>query len=340
MTNGKNENDGQPNLPQMRNEFLSAITRLVEATAPAQQASACVDALVEHIGRLGVGVNTGWAQRAFQSAQEAGRLAKACMDWWDELLFDIRYPVACCHIVTGTLPGDCLSNTVAAISVYGRDGKPLAHDVVEWADFASTDLTDEESYGGFNKAIREATVRLGARSLFKFCDGDLSSSISIAHDPEQGPCWFHERSYRRRESDGGDENAHEDEGGRSAGMQASGDDVSDSGDPVSSGRKESDFFGELKRREALQCLSVLPPEWKDEIAGLGEGQTFEKMGKAWFYKPPHDEEDCNWEAVVRNGILHVECEVGPETLRRNFDIPMALTSATFTGAEQEAKETE
>ena len=84
MTNGKNKNDGQPNLPEMRNEFLSAIVRLVEATAPTQQASACVDALVEHVGRLGVDVNIDYAQRDFQRASEGGRLVEACMDWWDD----------------------------------------------------------------------------------------------------------------------------------------------------------------------------------------------------------------------------------------------------------------
>lgn len=92
---------------------------------------------------------------------------------------------------------------------------------------------------------------------------------------------------------------------------------------------------------AGRYLSVLPPEWRDEIARLREGQTFERTGKAWFYKAPHDDEDCLWEAVVRNGILHVEFEVGPEMLRRKFDIPMtSLTNATSVGTGRIAKETE
>ncbi|MGO8746518.1 MAG: hypothetical protein ACLQNE_11060 [Thermoguttaceae bacterium] len=56
---------------------------------------------------------------------------------------------------------------------------------------------------------------------------------------------------------------------------------------------------------------------------LGEGQTFERMGQAWFYSPPHDEEDCLWKAAVQNGILHVEFEVDRETCRRKFAIPLA-----------------
>ena len=195
-------NDGKSNkeeldLPRMRKEFQAAIARLTEAAEPTEKVFACVEALVRHVGKLGIiDIDTGYAQWDFQLAL-AGGLTGACMDRWDELLHDIRYPVACCHIVTGTLPGGFLSNTVAVISSYNRNGKPLGHEVVEWAALASTGMTDKESYAGFNKAIREAAVRLGAGSLFKFLGGDLSSSVSIAHDPDLGPCWLHERSYRR-----------------------------------------------------------------------------------------------------------------------------------------------
>jgi hypothetical protein len=205
MVNGKDNNEGQPSLPELRDEFRTAITRLVEATERAQQASACVDALVQHLGKLGIeGIDADYARKRFQRASEGGRLVERCMDSWDEIVCDIRYPVACCHVITGTLPGDFMTNTVAAISLYDRDGTPLAHDAVEWADFASTELTDEESHGRFSRAIREAAARLGAKSLFKFYDGVLGASVSIAHDPEQGATWFHERSYGRRKKEEGE----------------------------------------------------------------------------------------------------------------------------------------
>jgi hypothetical protein len=91
-------------------------------------------------------------------------------------------------------------------------------------------------------------------------------------------------------------------------------------------------------RGGLEVLSSLPPDWKEEIANLGEGYAFERMGKAWFYLPPHDQEDCLWEAVVKEGILHVEFEVGPEALRRKFDIPVNLFKGTLARTEREGKE--
>ena len=39
------EGEQHMNVPEMRSEFQSAITRLVESTLPTQQASACMDAL-------------------------------------------------------------------------------------------------------------------------------------------------------------------------------------------------------------------------------------------------------------------------------------------------------
>jgi len=247
MSNGKNKNEEQSNLPELRNDFRAVITRLVEAAAPTEQVSACVDALAQHVGRLGVGgINTGWAQRAFQIAKEAGRLPEACIDWWDEIVCEIRYPVACCHVVTGTLPGDFFSATIATISVYDRDGKPLAHDVVEWADFASSDLPDEQSYGGFNEAIRKAAVRLGAQSLFEFFNGILTNSASIAHDSEQGEIWFDMRSYRRREQGAGDGSKHDDQ------IQANTAPQESEPTPIPSRVSERDFFGDLKRMRATE----------------------------------------------------------------------------------------
>jgi len=223
MDNGKDNNEGQSSLPELSDEFRTAITRLVEATEQAQQAPACVDALVQHLGKLGIeDIDADYARNCFQRASEGGRLVERCMDSWDENVCDIRYPVACCHVITGTLPGDFMTNTVATISLYDRDGTPLAHDAVEWADFASTELTDEESHGGFSTAIRQAAARLGARSLFKFYDGVLGASVSIAHDPEQGATWFHERSYGRWEKEQGDEGESEGERSGSPETQAAG----------------------------------------------------------------------------------------------------------------------
>ena len=94
-------------------------------------------------------------------------------------------------------------------------------------------------------------------------------------------------------------------------------------------------------RRGLEVLSVLPPDWRKEIFDLCEGQTFERMGKAWFYLPPHDQEDCLWEASVKDGILHVEFEVGPESLRRTLDVPVSLLKKGMSaGTERERKETE
>ena len=92
--------------------------------------------------------------------------------------------------------------------------------------------------------------------------------------------------------------------------------------PARSGLDEAGVFDELTPEQALQCLYTLPPEWRSQISSLAEGQTFERMGRAWFYGSPHDEEDCFWKAAVQNGILHVEFEVGCETCRRRFDIPV------------------
>ena len=79
-------------------------------------------------------------------------------------------------------------------------------------------------------------------------------------------------------------------------------------------KRETDTLGmDSQARHGLEVLSVLPPDWREEISDLGEGQTFDRMGKAWFYLPPHDQEDCLWEAAVKDGILHVEFEVGPES---------------------------
>ena len=233
MNSLEKEGEHDMNMSTMRDEFRSAITRLVEITPSADQASACTTALEKHLHTIGAGgINREYALSDFRCALDNGHpLVERCMDWWDELLFDIRYPVAYCHVVTGTLPGGYVSHTIAAISVYDRDGKPLAHDMVEWADFASTELTDKESYGGFCEAIRKAVVRLGARSMFKFIDCVLHSSVSIFHDPEQGPSWFREQTYGKREED-------------------------TTADPVAMDQKEdwqatglieSDFFGSLKR---------------------------------------------------------------------------------------------
>jgi len=189
------KNDDNMNMATMRSDFHSAITRLVESTSPTQQASACTDALKREMDTLGIPINLDYARKDFQWALDEGRpLVERCLDWWDEVVSGIRYPVASCHIITGTLPGGYASHTVAAIWVYDRDGKPVAHDVVEWADHSWRE-TDVECHKNLNMAIFKKAADLGARSMFKFIDGTLCSSVSIAHDPEQGPTWFEERTY-------------------------------------------------------------------------------------------------------------------------------------------------
>ena len=159
------------NMSTRRSDFLSAITRLVENTTPPQQTAACTDALKREMDALGIGINLDYAEKDFQWASDEGHpLVERCMDWWDEVVSGIRYPVACCHVVTGTLPGGYVSHTAAAISVYDRDGKPVAHGAVEWADCCSAE-TDEECYTKFATAIYEKAADLGARSMFKFIDG-------------------------------------------------------------------------------------------------------------------------------------------------------------------------
>ena len=167
--------------------------------------------------KLGILIDLGYAKRDFQRTSDDGHpLVERCLDWWDELVSGIRYPVAYCHVVTGTLPGGYVSHTAAAISTYDRDGKPVAKDAVTWADCASAE-TDEECYRNFSRAIREKAAELGARSLFEFAGETLRSSVSIAHDPQQGPTWFEERTYGKREP--------KDAGGRSPESQAAADDM-------------------------------------------------------------------------------------------------------------------
>ena len=254
MRNEKTMSEPKRDLSAMRSDFHAAITRVVESTPPSQQASACTDVLRQQMHLLGIPVNIEYAQKALQRALEGGRLVERCMDWWDEVASGIRWPVAICYVVTGKLPGGYVRHTVAAMSVYDRDGKPVAHGAVEWAGFASTELTDKESYGGFNRAISEKAAELGARSMFEFAGECLRKSVSIAHDPEQGPMWFDDRRYGERKRDEGDENSLEDDGGQLPEKRAVAGSVSDDGDrcaggdPGPSGLTGNDFLDELKRR--------------------------------------------------------------------------------------------
>ena len=229
------------NMSKRRSDFHAAVTRVVETAEPAHLASACADALKREMDTLGIPINLDYAKEDFQRASDQGHpLVERCMDWWDEEVSGICYPVACCHIVTGTLPGGYVSNTVAAISVYDRDGKPVAHDAVEWADHSSAE-TDEECYTGFNWAIRHKAADLGAGSMFRFVNGVLCSSVFIDQDPEQGPGWFHERSYGKREKDERLGNEPADDGGQSSEAPPAG------GEARSADPGENDFFAKLKR---------------------------------------------------------------------------------------------
>ena len=80
------------------------------------------------------------------------------------------------------------------------------------------------------------------------------------------------------------------------------------------------------------CLLVA---WLVEFLDLKEGDSSEKDGFAWFYGPPHDREECIYQASVVDGVLRVAVEVGPEVLTRhaNFQLFSAAPDVEGKGAE-------
>ena len=66
----------------------------------------------------------------------------------------------------------------------------------------------------------------------------------------------------------------------------------------------------------------VPFDWLDDFIRLEDGQSCEKAGRAWWYEPPHDQEECLYRAHVEDGILNVEVEVGPEALVRRAQLPV------------------
>ena len=77
--------------------------------------------------------------------------------------------------------------------------------------------------------------------MFRFVNGVLCSSVFIDQDPEQGPGWFHERSYGRREKGECLGNERADDGGQSSEA------LSAIGEARSTDPAENDFFATLKK---------------------------------------------------------------------------------------------
>lgn len=66
----------------------------------------------------------------------------------------------------------------------------------------------------------------------------------------------------------------------------------------------------------------IPVDWLLEFAELGDGESGSKIGQAWWYGPPHDQDECDYRGYVKDGILHVEVEVGRELLVRRASLPI------------------
>jgi len=83
--------------------------------------------------------------------------------------------------------------TVVAVE---EGGKIVGQEVIHWANFAHIE-DDSQSYTSFNRAIMDAAIRLGARSLYKFhCEGKPASRVAIAYGPRRDDfTLYHEWSY-------------------------------------------------------------------------------------------------------------------------------------------------
>ncbi|TWU22559.1 hypothetical protein [Novipirellula artificiosorum] len=77
---------------------------------------------------------------------------------------------------------------------------------------------------------------------------------------------------------------------------------------------------------------IVPVNWFIEFLKLNEGQSIRKESFAWFYGAPHDSEECIYTASVKEGVLEVQVEVGPEALVRRARFPLAF----FQGRESQA----
>ena len=75
----------------------------------------------------------------------------------------------------------------------------------------------------------------------------------------------------------------------------------------------------------------LPISWLIEFLQLEEGQTSRKEGLAWFYGPPHDQEECVYRASIEDGVLLVEVEVGPEVLTRRATFELFSVKEATSG---------
>lgn len=84
--------------------------------------------------------------------------------------------------------------------------------------------------------------------------------------------------------------------------------------------EDGKFIVDLTPGKEYGCY--VPLEILDEFLRLREGASSRHEGTAVFYLPPHDTEDCVWTAEVKEHILSVSVEVGPEILTRRASIPL------------------
>ena len=135
------------------------------------------------------------------AAKGRDAIGKHVLSWAEECISGIRWPAAYTYVVTGKLAVDYQQNTTVVVVVVDREEKVLGHRVIHWADFSQIE-DDKECGTSFYRAIDDGAIELGARSIFRFhCDGQLTKSVSVFHDPEQGFTLFDERGYGSSEKE-------------------------------------------------------------------------------------------------------------------------------------------
>lgn len=118
------------------------------------------------------------------------------MEWVEEIVSGIRWPVAFVHTVTGELPFCKRQNTTITVAVEDHHGHVVGHEVLHWANYCQFD--DDVCYDMLGEAEQEAAFKHGARSIFRFDNGVLASSMSVAYG-EQGPNTFCQRHFNQKE---------------------------------------------------------------------------------------------------------------------------------------------
>ncbi len=115
----------------------------------------------------------------------------------EECATDVRWPIAYAYVVTGQVPNHYARNTTVTVVAEDEQGKVVGQEVIHWADYAT--IEDEaKCYGKFHSDIRDAAIRLKARSLYEFmCDAKPRSRMAIRSGPHDGEVTtFHEHRYR------------------------------------------------------------------------------------------------------------------------------------------------